>query len=636
MPARTGISVNDIEKSHDRCAKSVKRLNSALTTLESDAELLRLEPLAGREWYELLCQKLVPQLADDAFLVVAVVGGTNIGKSVIFNHLAGCRASASSPLASGTRHPVCLVPDGFENRHDLNGIFHGFTLEEWTDPDKALSTTEEHMLFWRTDETMPANLLVLDTPDIDSDSEINWIRADGIRRCADVLVAVLTQQKYNDAAVKQFFRKAAEEDKAIIIVFNQCLLPDDEEYWPVWLNTFCGETGITPEALYIAPNDRAAAEENRLPFLERTWPHQPELTPDNTPRDLSADLSRLRFRETKLRTLRGSIRRILREDNGVPAYLNELQHRSHDFASAANRLSSESVVKVQDWPTIDNALVVEEIRTWWKTRQQGWARSVNGVYDTIGRGILWPYRAIRDTIQGEQVAPIEAYRAKEWAAVLRTVEEIFDKLSFMSESGSELLRPRLEQLMAGKSRVDLLNELRTEHKKVDLESQLEHTIADEMKAFKEGSPELFKFYKQLNNVSAAVRPVTSVVLFTLGWGPAGEAVAPFVADAAAQAIVPIVADMAGGATAALAGEAAVTEAAGSSMGWLQAYFRKLQTTFTAQRVTWLSELLRQKLLGTLPEELQTAAGIPQSETFAAIQTELKALAEELATQHGGS
>ena len=156
--------MNDIEKSHNRCAKSVKRLNSALLALESDAQLLRLEPLAGREWYELLCQKLVPQLADDAFLVVAVVGGTNIGKSVIFNHLAGCRASATSPLASGTRHPTCLVPTGFEDRHDLKSIFHGFTLESWTAAEKALSTTEEHMLFWRTDDTMPHNLLVLDTP----------------------------------------------------------------------------------------------------------------------------------------------------------------------------------------------------------------------------------------------------------------------------------------------------------------------------------------------------------------------------------------------------------------------------------------------------------------------------------------
>ena len=35
-----------------------------------------------------------------------------------------------------------------------------------------------------------------------------------------VLLAVLTQQKYNDAAVKQFFRAAVEADKPIVVLFN--------------------------------------------------------------------------------------------------------------------------------------------------------------------------------------------------------------------------------------------------------------------------------------------------------------------------------------------------------------------------------------------------------------------------------
>src|SRR5712691_10658106 len=197
------------------CAELVRRLDAAVRQLESQAGLLQLPPLSRRDWFELLDRKLLPQLTDDAFLVVAVVGGTNIGKSVIFNHLAGGRASATSPFASGTKHPVCLVPPGFE-RH------------VWTKADAALQDHAEHRLLWRASEGMPANLLILDTPDIDGDVRVNWERADNIRRCADVLIAVLTQQKYNDAAVKQFFRKAAEEDKAVLIVFNQVLLPDDE------------------------------------------------------------------------------------------------------------------------------------------------------------------------------------------------------------------------------------------------------------------------------------------------------------------------------------------------------------------------------------------------------------------------
>src|SRR5580765_4693080 len=253
------------------CAAEVVRLADALETLDGQAGLLQLAPLAGREWYESLHRKLIPQLAAQPFIVAAVVGGTNIGKSVIFNHLAGGRVSATSPLASGTRHPVCLVPAGFETKHDLAAIFQGFELHEWISADAALEDCPEHRLFWKTSSALPSNLLVLDSPDIDSDAEINWLRADHLRHCSDVLVGVLTQQKYNDAAVKRFFRNAAGEDKAVIAVFNQCLLPEGESFWPLWLDTFSRETGIIPDLLYLAPNDRRAAEENRLPFFERRW-----------------------------------------------------------------------------------------------------------------------------------------------------------------------------------------------------------------------------------------------------------------------------------------------------------------------------------------------------------------------------
>ncbi|MGV2333591.1 MAG UNVERIFIED_CONTAM: hypothetical protein LVR18_05525 [Planctomycetaceae bacterium] len=64
-------------------------------------------------------------------------------------------------------------------------------------------------MFWRPAAELPDWLLVLDTPDIDSDARVNWQRADAVRRSADVLIAVLTQQKYNDAAVKEFFRRGA-------------------------------------------------------------------------------------------------------------------------------------------------------------------------------------------------------------------------------------------------------------------------------------------------------------------------------------------------------------------------------------------------------------------------------------------
>ena len=630
---------------HQQLAATVQQLFECLEPLERRCALLNLDPLAGREWFELLRQKLIPQLSDDAFLVVAVVGGTNIGKSVLFNHIAGCRVSATSPLASGTKHPVCLVPSGFAERHDLRSIFPGFRLDEWTDSDAALQERDEHIVFWRTSNDIADNLLVLDTPDIDSDARVNWVRADAIRRCADVLIAVLTQQKYNDAAVKTFFRRAAAEDKAVIVVFNQCLLPEDETYWPVWLETFCNETHVVPRIVYIIPNDRRAAEDNRLEFHERPWssgasqPPLPEeascVLPANAhgPRSLADDLSWLRFEEIKLRSLRGAIREVLHPHGGIPGWLTEVLARSGEFQAAATRFSSESVVRIRDWPNVTNRLLVDEVRRWWKSRQEGWSRRINGAYDAVGSTLAWPFRAIHNRVAGEPVPALDVYREREWSAILMTVEEIFDRMEWMLESGSDLLKPRLEQLLAGKSRAGLLKRLRNEHQQLDMPEELKHTVAEQMRAFREDSPELYRFYRQLNNISAAVRPMTSVVLFSLGWGPAGEAVAPFVADAAAQAVVPIIADMAGGATTAVAGEAAVSGAAASGAGFLHAKFQRLRTAFTARRVDWLGRLLKHELLGTLPDELLAAATIPQSDAFLNVRSHVGRLEQHLASEH---
>ena len=255
----------------DQFAEAVRGLRDALLRVEDESRGAGVRRLAGREWFELLERKLIPQLTDDAYLVVAVVGGTNIGKSVVFNHIAGEQASASSPLASGTKHPVCIVPRGFAERHDLAGVFPGFELIPWERAEAALDETDAHRLYWRESDATPENLLVLDTPDVDSDARINWERADHIRQCADLLIAVLTQQKYNDAAVKEFFRNAAAEDKGVVVLFNQCLLPEDEEFWPRWLETFVRETGVRPEWVYVAPNDRRAAEGLALPFYERRF-----------------------------------------------------------------------------------------------------------------------------------------------------------------------------------------------------------------------------------------------------------------------------------------------------------------------------------------------------------------------------
>jgi hypothetical protein len=164
----------------------------------------------------------------------------------------------------------------------------------------------------------------------------------------------------------------------------------------------------------------------------------------------------------------------------------------------------------------------------------------------------------------------------------------------------------------------LLTRLKSAHQGLDFAQELRIVVDREMQRFRDDSPDLFTLYRQLHNVSAVVRPMTSVVLFSMGFGPAGEAVAPFVAGAAAQAVVHVVADVAGGATVALAGDAAVANAAGTGAGLLQAWFHRLHAAFTARRATWLTQIVHTELLGTLPEELRTAASLLEQADFKAV------------------
>lgn len=606
----------------EACAHSVQQLSRAVAALDARCGDARLAPLVGREWYELLARKLVPQLSDQSYLVVAVVGGTNIGKSVVFNHLAGFRASATSPLASGTKHPTCLMPKGFRETHNLQEIFPGFVLRDWVDAEEPLKEEGVDWLFLRECDETPANLLILDTPDVDSDARINWDRADNIRRCADVLVAVLTQQKYNDAAVKEFFRKAAAEDKSILLVFNQCLMPEDEPYWPLWVGTFCEETKISPQILYVAPNDRRAAESLQLPFYERPWPPTDAVVDPEAARSLMADLTSLRFGEIKLRSLGGSLRQLIDIESGVPRWLNEVRGQSDQYHRAAQLLTANKLAEVADWPTIPTSLLVDEVRQWWGSQRKGWTARVHDSYNLLTRAVMAPVRLARDRIQGEPVDPVQLYRDREWAAVLETIEKVYEKLEWLTELGNDLLKPRLSKLLTGVSRAELIRRLRQSHEETDIAAELKTLVHSEMATFSEDSPEFFKLFRRLDSLAAAARPAVSVILAVTGVGLVGDVMFTSVAT---STLGHLTADVVGGTVAASVGESVISQGVSQGAGQFQLRLRKLHQRFAEVRASWLARLLKEHLLGTLPEDLQAASRMSTSPEFLAAANALESV-----------
>lgn len=584
----------------------------ALDELERQGTTLPLPEFRGTEWYAALSRKLAPQLGRTPTLILAVVGGTNIGKSVVFNHLAGERISASSPLASGTKHPTCVCSPVLANVSELAPLFEEFRLVAATDPDAPLMEEADDLLFFRASHAVPDNLLLLDTPDIDSDAPVNWRRADAVRHAADVLVAVLTMQKYNDAAVKRFFRAAAEEDKPVVIVFNQVLLPEDDEVWPKWCATFTRETGIAPLAVYVAPHDRRAAEGLALPFHTRAWPPGSDpVAGDAVP--LKEVFARLRFGEIKLRTLEGAVSRVIRTDDGLPRFLETVRESSAQHAEAVRRMGTESLLVDSRWPMPPSSLFVTEVRQWWSARREGVSKWLHDGYGWLGTTLWQPVQWV--TGSAGEGDPWEAYREQERAHVTEVVERILEQLSRLAALGNEVLRPRLEAILAGDSRRRLFEALDAALRDDDPARDLTRLTAEQLALWQAEQPGLYGILKQVDRAAAFARPALTVTLVVTGAGPVGGAMLGVLPDLLAQSLVVHVA----GETIATAGTVAAGEStltvAARGLRELELWFGRLQGAFLERRSSLLAKQLEERLLGNLLADLRQNATLVQSPPF---------------------
>jgi len=592
-------------------AEPIRRLNSALNRLRPLAEQLAAAPPPdGFPWFHLLKNKLVPQVAGEPWLVVAVVGGTNIGKSVVFNHLVGENASAVSPRAAGTKHPVCLVPKQFADQHRLAELFSSFELRPWSAAEDSLQECNDHLLLWRLGRNVPPRLLLLDTPDIDSTAEVNWERADHVRHAADVLVAVLTMQKYNDAAVKKFFQHAAHADKSVIIVFNQVDLEGDRTFWPDWLETFCRTTGVDPQFVYVVPYDRQAAERGELPFYDVGHDGR---TPPDKPASLRDELAAMHFSEIKLRTLRGALKVVLDDFEGAPVWLRSLASAAERFQKAEMALNRWKGLTTQ-WPELPQALLRREFLNWWDERRDVVTRTIHTTYRKVGEGIGWVYRKLVGTEAKTEETLLAGYLQEEKKTVTRCFEQLFEELEKLASNDDPVLAPRLSRLLGGSEREQLLQRLQEAHEQLPPVSQdFRKYLRSEFDAWAANNPGTIMALRITDKAFACVRPAITTTLAIVGGGP--------LFDVAANQALDLAITVGGGeAIASTAGQGATHALAQVFVTCLQEYTRR--------RAEWFKNWLRTNLLGELLNELQQGAQITSTEEYRQVQqalTELKQL-----------
>jgi hypothetical protein len=162
-------------------------------------------------------------------LVVVVAGGTNVGKSEVFNALAGKAVAQPDPRAGMTRRPAVFGRSAHRDVVENPGFLMGYARSALENPDDLNRSFGESPVFhFRLEEGEDgADLLLVDSPDIDSNRTENLGIARGLLAQADLVVFVTSPSKYNDEACVTFLRLARGLGKRVFVAFN--FLGDDAE-----------------------------------------------------------------------------------------------------------------------------------------------------------------------------------------------------------------------------------------------------------------------------------------------------------------------------------------------------------------------------------------------------------------------
>ena len=589
-------------------SRRIAELAGASARLEAEAEAAGAAPPASASWRVNLHQKLAPQATEAPYLIVAVAGGTNIGKSTVFNHLVGFPASRVHPDATQTKHPVCMVPRGFAARHDLRRVFPKFTLEPWKSEDDALGDGPSDVLIYREDPTgaQPSNLVLLDTPDVDGAMPVNWDRARLIAHAADVLVAVLTQQKFNDAAVRRFFREAADADKTILVVFNMVEWPEDREHCDRWLETFCKGVGAVASHVYAVPRDRAAVRDNRLVFHP--------LTEGST--DPRPDLADLQFADIKIRSLRGALRQMLDPAEGLPAFLRRLQARADENREARTVIHQKVQVKI-DAPELPGHIVGDVIWQWLEPRRTWFDRKVHDVYGKIGKAVVRILPGRREPAE-EEAAFIEAEKTQ-WT---RALENVYHELEMVHQVGTPALRQELQPLIAGDQRRRAFEEL---HQRLDATplatDAYRRAIALRLERFEAEHPRMMRAIEWGLVATAVIRPA-----ITIGMFGAADVAAHGVLQLGTHSIGQIFFDVAAGSAMTAGGEGAFAKLGGPA----QKLIADLFAEFYRERAELLAGVLNDCVIGRRLDRIERLAAVTETDDFKAVYRIAGELSRELA------
>lgn len=584
--------------------EKIEQLCLLMPQLDEFAQLVQAESSDKEPWRDSLMSKLRVQSREDTPLIVAIAGGTNIGKSTIFNHLAQDNASGITSCASGTKYPVCLVPEAWADEEKLQKLFDGFDVQPWSDEKAPLEEHEHDILYWRRGDHVPPQLILLDTPDVDSTNQANWRRAEKIRQIADVLIAVLTIQKYNDKVCVDFFKQAAKSGKAFILLLNQFDFEDVSDL-PAILGEFIKNIQQPPIFIYLAPHDRKASESLGLPFFFVPVKADGSVNVDqidqNNPKSLTEELAKMHFEELKSRSLAKALDDAMDSNTGLGKWLSDIRNQSKQYSYRLNVLEEFQPGTMEVLP-LPKEMVFKELQLWRSSIRGSVTNFTIASTVAIEKVLNKAISFFKKKDNKDKPSPEEKFLEQERKYMFEAVDKIHNQLKNQAALDT-VLGNELKSILDSNSIESIIQRIESEHESAPLLTEDFHEyVKSELTQWSEKHPWRFLTYKALDSALVIARPVATVALGTCFW------FSPSILLGAATAV------------------------AGASNAFdpmsLGDMCSKIQDKFCIERAKWLQGIIRQELhLDELFEKMKRQSSVIDQDEF----KQAEVLQQELAS-----
>jgi GTP-binding protein EngB required for normal cell division len=163
--------------------------------------------------------------------VMALVGGTGVGKSSVLNALAGEDVSPARALRPTTEQPLAWVAN--ESQEDIRPLL------DWLGVERVVGH----------DRTDLPGVTILDLPDVDSVRTEHRATVDALLPRVDAVAWVVDPEKYDDERIHSYLRRLAPHADRMRFVFNKAdrMVPDEREMLAEDLRRRLAADGI-PEA----------------------------------------------------------------------------------------------------------------------------------------------------------------------------------------------------------------------------------------------------------------------------------------------------------------------------------------------------------------------------------------------------